>query len=104
MRLLLDTHAFLWAVSDPEALRDEARAAIEDPQNHVFVSAVSGWEISIRKAKGLLEVPDGLGSAITAQFEHLPLTFDQAERSASLPTHHRDPLTGCWLRRRRASG
>lgn len=47
MRLLLDTHAFLWWLSDWDHLADDAVAAIADPANEVFVSAVSGWEIGV---------------------------------------------------------
>ena len=93
MRLLLDTHAFLWWVSDWEQLPERARAAIADPENKVFVSAVSGWEIAIKKAKGRLVAPDGLAAVVEEKrFQHLPLTFEHAERAATLPAHHRDPF------------
>ena len=57
MRLLLDTHAFLWAAADPDQLRSTARAAIEDSANEVSVSAGVAWEISIKVALGKLTVP-----------------------------------------------
>ena len=50
-RLLLDTHAFLWWVSEVDRLKPGARAAIADPRNEVFISAVTGWEIAVKKAK-----------------------------------------------------
>ena len=50
-RLLLDTHAFLWWVSEVDRLTAGARAAIADPRNEVFVSAVTGWEIAVKRAR-----------------------------------------------------
>jgi len=93
MRLLLDTHAFLWWVSDWDRIAEPAREAISDPGNDVFVSAVSGWEIGTKKAKGRLTAPDNLADVVEEKrFAHLPLTFEHAERAATLPPHHRDPF------------
>ena len=59
----------------------------------MFASAVSGWEIAIKKAKGRLVAPDNLAVVVEEKgFGHLPLTFEQAERTAALPSHHRDPF------------
>ena len=91
--MLLDTHAFLWWVSDWQHIAESARDAIADPRNEVFVSAVSGWEIAIKKAKGRLVAPDNLAVVVKEKgFGHLPLTFEQAERAAALPGHHSDPF------------
>lgn len=93
MRLLLDTHTFLWWLSDWGEIDETARDAIADPGNEVFVSGVSGWEIAIKKARGRLVAPDSLGAMVEEKhFEHLPLTFEHAERAAALPMHHRDPF------------
>lgn len=93
MRLLLDTDTFLWWVSDWGEIDETTRDAIADPGNEVFVSAVSGWEIAVRKAQGRLVAPDNLSAVVEAKhFEHLPLTFAHAERAAALPMHHRDPF------------
>lgn len=93
MRLLLDTDTFLWWVSDWGEIDETTRDAIADPGNEVFVSAVSGWEIAVRKAQGRLVAPDNLSAVIgDKHFEHLPLTFEHAERAAALPMHHRDPF------------
>lgn len=74
MRLLLDTHAFLWWVSDWREIDETTRDAIADPGNEVFVSAVSGWEIAVKKAKGRLVAPDNLSAVVEEKgFEHLPL-------------------------------
>ena len=54
MRLLLDTHAFLWWLAGDQALSEAARAAIADPENEVFVSAASAWEIATKYRLGRL--------------------------------------------------
>ena len=57
------------------------------------MSAVSGWEIGVKKAKGHLVAPDNLAAMVVEKrFQHLPLTFDHAERATALPTHHLDPF------------
>lgn len=105
MRLLLDTHTFLWWVSDWEQLSESARAAIADPGNEVFVSAVSGWEIGIKKAKGRLVAPDNLAAVVEEKrLEHLPLTFAHAERAAALPPHHTDPFDRVLIAQAQAEG
>lgn len=105
MRLLLDTHAFLWWVSDFRHIAESARQVIADPDSEVFVSAVSGWEIAIKKAKGRLAAPDNLAAVVEEKrFAHLPLTFDHAERAATLPPHHRDPFDRMLIAQARAEG
>ena len=105
MRLLLDTHIFLWWLSDWERISEPARAAIADPGNEVFVSAVSGWEIGVKKAKGRLVAPDDLAAVVDEKrFEHLPLTFAHAERAAALPSHHRDPFDRMLIAQAQAEG
>ena len=105
MRLLLDTHTFLWWVSDWREIAEPAREVIADPNNEVFVSAVSGWEIGIKKAKGRLVAPDNLAAVVEEKrFEHLPLTFDHAERAATLPPRHRDPFDRMLIAQAQAEG
>ena len=102
MRLLLDTHAFLWCVVRWDHLDGRCRRRDRDPANEVFVSAVSGWEIGVKRAKGRLTAPDNLASMVEdRRFRHLPLTFRHAERAAELPMPTAIPSTGCWSRRRR---
>ena len=92
-RLLLDTHAFLWCLSDVGQLAEETRATIADPHNDVFVSAITGWEIAVKRAKGRLVAPDNLSMLVEERgFTHLPLTFHHAEQAGLLPLHHRDPF------------
>ena len=92
-RFLLDTHVLLWSLAEPGKLSARARDALEDAHNEVFVSAVSAWEISVKRAKGRLTAPDNLAAVVEERgLTHLPLTFHHAERAASLPPHHRDPF------------
>lgn len=105
MRLLLDTHIFLWWLSDWERISESARAAIADPNNEVLVSAVTGWEIGIKKARGRLVAPDNLAAVVEEKrFEHLSLTFAHAERAAALPPHHRDPFDRMLIAQAQAEG
>jgi len=92
-RLLLDTHTFLWWLADDPRLGGDARSAITDSRNPVFVSAATGWEIAIKKALGKIEVPDNLDAVVEEEgFEHLPIRFYHAEQAGALPNHHKDPF------------
>ena len=92
-RLLLDTHTLLWAIEDNPGLNADARSAIVDPLNDVFVSAASVWEIAIKRSLGRLEAPDNLGEEVRkAGFIELPVTIRHGELAARLPPHHGDPF------------
>ncbi len=93
MNLLLDTHALLWWLDDNPTLSIEAREAIADGRNIVFVSAVVIWEIRIKQALGKLQLPANFREVLNSQaFDELPLTVDHAHRLAELPPLHRDPF------------
>ena len=97
MRLLLDTHAFLWAAADPDQLRPNARAAIEDSANEVLVSAGVAWEISIKAALGKLTVPADPAVWFPARvrslgFQALDISAAHALAVGGLPDIHRDPF------------
>ena len=93
MKLLLDTHALIWALEGSKKLSKVARAAIGDTANVVLVSAVSGWEIAIKMGLKRLEVPADLIEAIDdAGFTRRSLGFLEAKRLGSLPYHHHDPF------------
>lgn len=93
MRLLLDTHVFLWWCGNLPQLSKEARVAITAPANTIVVSAASGWEIAIKSALGLLRAPAEIGEAVDQNgFERLPVGFEHTARVAALPQHHRDPF------------
>ncbi len=97
MRLLLDTHAFLWAAADPDQLHADARAAIEDSTNAVLVSAAVAWEISIKVALGKLTVPADPAVWFPARvrslgFQTLDISAAHGLAIAGLPDIHRDPF------------
>ena len=93
MKVLLDTHALIWALEGSRRLSKTARVTIEDPHNEVLVSAVSAWEIAIKKALGRLSVPDDLIEAVDAAgFTRRALGFGEAGRLQSLPALHTDPF------------
>lgn len=93
MNLLLDTHVLLWWLDDNPALGETSRQAIADPSHLVFMSAVSIWEIVIKKALGKLDAPDELAEVLDEQpFHYLDMTAEHAFRVGKLPLHHRDPF------------
>jgi PIN domain nuclease of toxin-antitoxin system len=97
MKILLDTCEFLWLVSGDPKLSATVSAAIRDPNNQVFLSAVSFWEISIKHSLGKLPLPQPPAQFIPQQREkHLitPLALDEAAvaQLGGLPTLHRDPF------------
>jgi PIN domain nuclease of toxin-antitoxin system len=94
MRLLLDTHVFLWWLRDDRKLSTDARGAITDSRSVVHVSAATVWEASIKEQLGRLDAGGAdLVEEITANgFVELPIAARHARRSASLPLHHRDPF------------
>lgn len=93
MRLLLDTHVFLWVVADSPLLRPKTRKLMQ-AADEIFVSSASIWEIAIKMRIGKLEAdPDALVSAVAESgFTELPVRSAQAARVASLPLHHTDPF------------
>ena len=97
MRLLLDTHAFLWWVTNDERLSATAKQAIADPDNEVFVSAASAWEIATKqrlgKLEGLPEVVERYGELVAADgFQHLAVDHQHALRAGGYAVDHRDPF------------
>ena len=93
MRLLLDTHVFLWAVVGSPLLKPPARRIIESA-DQVYVSAASVWEIAIKARLGKLDAdPDALVAAIGASgFIELPVRAVHAVEVARLAPHHSDPF------------
>ena len=93
MRLLLDTPILLWWLADHPSLSDQARKLIADPENAVFVSAVSLWEIWLKQSLGKLQLPSNFEDMLAGEsFENLPLLAAHTREVASLPWHHRDPF------------
>jgi PIN domain nuclease of toxin-antitoxin system len=97
VKLLLDTHVFLWWIEKNKRLSSRAGALIADPDCEVFVSIVTVWEIAIKAGLGQLETPRDLGGFLRRElagngFETLPITFEHAVAARDLPRHHRDPF------------
>ena len=93
MRLLLDTHIFLWAVAGSRQLKPAARRLIESA-DEVYVSAASVWEVAIKARLGKIDAdPRELAAAIDASgFLELPVSAAHAAGVASLEPHHNDPF------------
>lgn len=93
MKILLDTHLLLWWLDGNPSLSAEAREMIRDPENIVFVSAVSWWEIWLKQSLGKLRLPVDFIERLAAEsFESLPLTASQTKQVSVLPWRHRDPF------------
>lgn len=92
MRLLLDTHAFLWWRIDEARLSPEVRVVVGDA-DIVYVSLASAWEIAIKTSIGKLRLANPIEQELVASdFEPLPVGLRHVEHVASLPLHHRDPF------------
>jgi PIN domain nuclease of toxin-antitoxin system len=97
VRLLLDTHTFIWwSGDDPSLLSPTVKALIGDRHNDIFLSTVSVWEMAILIAKGRLAIAQSLRSLVVShialyQFQPLMITYDHAYYVETLPMHHKDP-------------
>ena len=97
VRLLLDTHVFLWAMGEPEQLPKRMRREIESSANEVYVSAVVGWEIAMKHAIGKLPLPMHPSAYVLSRlkrsgFLELPITLSHALAVSDLPAYHADPF------------
>jgi PIN domain nuclease of toxin-antitoxin system len=93
LSFLLDTHVFLWFESDSPRLSKRANALISDTQETVFISAVSFWEIAIKRRGGKLAYEGSpRAAARSAGFVELPIDALDAEIAVSLDWDHRDPF------------
>jgi PIN domain nuclease of toxin-antitoxin system len=97
VKLLLDTHTFLWWVAASKELSRKARSAIGSGRNECYVSVASGWEIAIKVSLGKLRIEGALDRFLPEQlavngFQALPIELKHAARVATLPFHHRDPF------------
>jgi PIN domain nuclease of toxin-antitoxin system len=97
MRLMLDTHAFLWWNLDDDRLSGEARDAIGDGRNDVVISVASIWEVAIKAGKGKIDLPMAVDAYIADRLRRnrwstLAIDVRHAVRAASLPMIHADPF------------
>jgi PIN domain nuclease of toxin-antitoxin system len=93
MRLLLDSHAFLWGVSGDPRLSTRAARAMAGRDQEVWLSHASVWELTAKASSGRLALPEPV-AAMAQNFgaRLLPITLRHIEATADLPPHHRDPF------------
>ena len=97
MRILLDTHIWLWMVASPDRLRAAARSDLADRKNELYLSAASSWEIAIKYRLGRLALPEPPEAFVPQRLPRdgvlpLPVDHHHALRVATLPDHHNDPF------------
>lgn len=97
MRILLDTHTFLWFIAGSEQISQVARNLIEDPNNEAFLSIASLWEIAIKVGLGKLTLGARFEQLIPQQLQDndikiLAIELPHLNRLMTLPMHHRDPF------------
>jgi PIN domain nuclease of toxin-antitoxin system len=97
MRLLLDTHAFLWFVLNDPALSPKARDLIANPDNDLYFSTASHWEIAIKISIGKYQIPGSFESWMTQQLQIneigiLSIKVSHTAAVITLPFHHKDPF------------
>lgn len=97
MNILLDTCTFLWLVSDAPELSDTARRLFADPDNDVYLSVASAWEIIVKHNLGKLPLPEPAhdfikNNRIRHRIESLPLDEAAVLQLSRLPEYHKDPF------------
>ena len=97
MRLLLDTHTFLWFIASSPDLSRNAKELLENGDNELLLSYASIWEMAIKVSLSKLNVPEPFETFISEQISVndiriLPLSVTQISAVVSLPFHHRDPF------------
>jgi PIN domain nuclease of toxin-antitoxin system len=97
MNYILDTHAFLWFISEDEQLSESASAIVRSRDNEIYFSAASAWEISIKTGLGRLSIQDELEHFLTDQLSlnqilPMPITLSHAAYTSKLPQIHKDPF------------
>ena len=97
MKLLLDTHVFLWLSVEPDRLSDNMKIACENPENRLYLSLVSPWEIQIKQQLGKLQLHAPLAGLIETQVRRngmilLPVKLEHIYALSELPSVHKDPF------------
>ncbi len=97
MILLLDTHVLLWAAANDGRLSSRAKSLIQDPEQRIYVSVVSAWEMIIKHGNGKLPLNNTpelvfLDAVRDNQYEVLPVDLNHIMRVAKLEPHHKDPF------------
>jgi PIN domain nuclease of toxin-antitoxin system len=109
VKLLLDTHAWIWMLASPERLCEEAQTALANSDNEVFLSVASAWEAGIKHTLGKLSLPAPLPSLAELSVQKfniqvLPIALNHALTAATLPPHHRDPFDRMLVAQRDVEG
>jgi PIN domain nuclease of toxin-antitoxin system len=94
LRLLLDTHIWLWTLQDPKRLGKRVQQELRDPANELWLSPISTWEALILQAKGRIRLHGNLAEWVahaTAPFQEAPLTHEIALAARQLRITHQDP-------------
>jgi PIN domain nuclease of toxin-antitoxin system len=97
VKLLLDTHCWLWWFAQPERLSEEAIAHIVDETNELWFSVASIWEMGIKVSLGKLPLPKQIDRYVASRMAQLgarslEITASHALKASALPLHHRDPF------------
>ena len=93
MKILIDTHIFLWAIAAPEKLSQKHKEALERLSNTIYVSSVSVTELMIKSSIGKLDVDfDPIAVAKKSGFEMLDFSCEDAFALKEMPFHHKDPF------------
>ncbi len=97
MKILIDTHAFLWLLTGDGRLSEKAREVFLDTKHNIYLSAASLWEIAIKISLGELKLKKGWMETIQKEMKRnlliwLPIEMAHCEQVTKLPFHHRDPF------------
>lgn len=109
MSILIDTHVFLWAAGIGGRLSESAKTLLDDPEQPIFFSAVSAWEIALKWSKGRLTLPaspnEVVSNVVTAAgLSQLSISVRDSCAVADLPLHHKDPFDRLLVAQARTHG
>lgn len=109
MKLLLDTHVFIWMHGDPDRLSSRARKLLVDANAELHLSVVVAWELGIKIARERLTLPEPLEEYVTsrarrARMSFLSIDLVHALEAVTLPPHHADPFDRMLIAQARAEG
>lgn len=97
MKILIDTHCWLWGLASPSRLNEKARGLMEDGGIAIYLSAASSWEIAIKTSLGKLNLPEPPHKYVPKRLvdqgmQTLPIEHAHALHVSMLPAHHKDPF------------
>jgi PIN domain nuclease of toxin-antitoxin system len=109
VKLLLDSHAFVFMCCDPDALSHSASTAMEDPANEIYLSVATSWEMQIKAALGKLRLRDAVCNLVQVELGRgtvrmLPIELAHIDELSRLPPIHRDPFDRMLIAQARVEG